>query len=580
MSPGGQHEYFCDGMTEEIINALAKIKELRVTSRTSSFYYKGKNIPLVEIGKELGVSTIIEGSFRVAGNTIRITTQLINVEEDYHFWSETFDRQLDDVFSVQDEISLIIADRLREHIGHFEIDDHLVNSYAIPLSSYKKYLKGRFHLMKLDYDNTFEAISIFKDVIAECPEFPLPYLDINQGYAYMGTMGIVPAVEAFTSAQPFLEKGIALGPDLPETQLNLAWISYWGKYDLDTAYSHLNKALAARPSDAMYLTKANFLTVEGKLEAAMKHLDKALEIAPFSSINLNYKAFLLYMMERYDEALPYFERSLNIQPELPFPVVYIGCCYLLLGQHQKGLDYFNNLEDDHAGFLPKLGGTTMAHAVMGNTSEAEAGIVKLQACLQTESAGNALNFLVLAHAQMNDTQLAINCVQMGLDNRFPLTVLLSTEPLAKSLHQLPAFKKLLDPITTRKQKEAGRKYKKSLFIEGELLKYKERLEGLMNEDQLFLDAELSLRLLAEHMNLPSNHMSQLLNEGFNQNFSDFVNTYRLDTFKSKLAENQSHHLTLLALAYDSGFNSKTVFNTYFKKKEGVTPKAYWNQLKP
>ncbi|MDX2360840.1 MAG: helix-turn-helix domain-containing protein [Crocinitomicaceae bacterium] len=579
MSSSSEVEYFSDGITEEIINALAKIQDLKVTSRTSSFSFKGTNSTISEIGKQLNVSIILEGSIRLSGTSARITAQLIEVESDFHFWSETFDRDLNNVFAVQDEISLIIADKLREHLGHFDLDERLVDSYNVPFDTYKKYLKGRFFLMKLDYTNTLKAISLFEEVIEEAPEFPLPYLDVNQGYAYMGTMGIISAYEGFTKAQPFLQKAIELKESLPETQLNLAWISCWQKWDLKQAYIHLNKALSIRPTDTMYLTMSNFMTIEGKLDTAMKYIDKSLELAPFSPVSVNYKGFLLYMMGHYENALPYFKRSLDLQPELPFPVVYIGASHLLSERYDEGLAYFESLPDDDTGYLAKLGGTTIAHAMMGNTTKAEEGISKLESYLETPSAGNAMNFLVLCHAQLNNLETAIEYIQNGIASHFPLVLLLPTEPLAKPLHGLPAFKKCIaEVIGESTLVEPVHKYKKALFTDQELTQYKDRLNALMDDDALYLEPELSLRLLAEYMNLPPNHMSQLLNEGFGQNFADYINTYRLNDFKSKLSTDAAHQLTLLALAYDSGFNSKTVFNTFFKKKVGITPKAYWNQI--
>jgi TolB-like protein/AraC-like DNA-binding protein/Tfp pilus assembly protein PilF len=580
MSSSSEVEYFSDGITEEIINALAKIGELKVTSRTSSFSFKGTTSTLSEIGKQLNVSIILEGSVRLSGTSARITAQLIEVENDFHFWSETFDRDLKNVFDVQDEISLIIADKLREHLGHFELAERLVDSYDVPFETYKKYLKGRFYLMKLDYTNTFKAISIFEEVIQESPEFPLPYLDVNQAYTYMGTMGIIPAFEGFSKAQPFLQKAIELKEDLPETQLNLAWINCWQKWDLKQAFVHLNNALSIRPTDTMYITMSNFYTLEGKLDLAMKYIDKSLELAPFSSISLNYKGFLFYMMEQFDKALPYFKRSLDLQPELPFPVVYIGASHLLSGRHEEGLAYFNNLPEDNSGFLPKLSGITISHAMMGNTAKAEEGISKLEAFLETPSVGNAMNFLILCHAQMNNLETALGYLEKAIENCFPLVLLLPTEPLAKPLHDLPSFKKLIAGILgDTDSSEPTRKYKKSLFTDQELISYKSRLNSLMDDDTLYLNPELSLRSLSEYMNLPPNHMSQLLNEGFSQNFADYINSYRLEDFKSKLGTDAAHQLTLLALAYDSGFNSKTVFNTFFKKKMGGTPKAYWNEIK-
>jgi TolB-like protein len=434
MSSNKEVEYFSDGITEEIINALTKIQELKVTSRTSSFSFKGTKETLKEIGKQLNVSIVLEGSVRLSRSMARITTQLIEVESDFHFWSETFDRDLQNVFVVQDEISLIIADKLREHIGHFDLGERLVDSYNVPFETYKKYLKGRFYLMKLDYNNTLKAISLFEEVIQESPDFPLSYLDVNQGYIYMGTMGIIPASESFLKAEPFLKKAIELKEDLPETQLNLAWISCWQNWDLKQAYVHLNNAINDRPTDTMYLTMANFLTVEGKLDAAMQYLNKALDVAPFGSVNINYKGFLYYMKEEYEVAMPYFKRSLDIQPELPFPVVYIGASHLLSGRFEEGLAYFNNLPEDDSGFLAKIGGTAISHAMMGNIPEVNEGISKLESFLETPSIGNALNFLILCHAQLNNLETALGYIEKAIENHFPLVLLLPTEPLAKPVH--------------------------------------------------------------------------------------------------------------------------------------------------
>lgn len=131
MSPNHEQNYFSDGLTEEVINALSKVKPLKVTSRTSSFYYKNKNLPITQIGKQLHVSTILEGSIRVSGNQVRITAQLINAEEDTHYWSHTFDRSLADVFAVQEEISLLIVERLRESLGYKEEETGTIRTLEV-----------------------------------------------------------------------------------------------------------------------------------------------------------------------------------------------------------------------------------------------------------------------------------------------------------------------------------------------------------------------------------------------------------------------------------------------------------------
>ena len=450
MSSNVENEYFSDGMTEEIINALAKIKELRVTSRTSSFFFKNKSIPIPQIGKELNVSTILEGSIRLSGNNIRVTAQLIDVNDDFHFWSETFDRSMENIFAVQDEISLLIADKLREHLGHFEFENHLVDDLEIPFEVYKKYLKGRFYLMKLSLPSTEKAISIFKEVIAEQPRFPLPYLGIHQGYAFLGTMGLLPAPESFAKAKPFLDKALILDKNLPQSQLNLSWIACWQNWDIEGAYRHISKALELRPSDEMLLTMSNILTIEGKLDAAQNYIDKALQLDPFSAMNHHYKGFLFYLQEKYEKAIPYLEKSLQLKPELPFPHIYLGAIPLLIGHASEGLSFFQNLPENNGGDLTKLGGTTLAYAVLGDIEKTEIGIAKLEAALETDSMGSALQFLILVKTMMKKYDEAIQLIEQAVSYKLPLALLIYTEPILKPLHSIPRFQELMKQIHGKK----------------------------------------------------------------------------------------------------------------------------------
>jgi TolB-like protein/AraC-like DNA-binding protein/Flp pilus assembly protein TadD len=577
MSDSAENEYFSDGMTEEIINALAKIKELKVTSRTSAFSFKNQNLPIRQIGEQLQVAIILEGSVRLAGNKVRITAQLIDVAEDFHFWSETFDRNMEDVFAVQDEVSLLIADKLREHIGHLEVDDRLVDRFEIGLKTYQKYLQGRYFLMKLSVEDTEKAIALFEEVIDEEPGFPKAYLDINQGLAFLGTMGLIPAGEAFVRAQPFLEKAIQLGENLPETQLNLSWISCWQNWDLEKAYQHLTKAIDIRPSDEMYLTMSNILSIEGKFAAAFHYIDKALELAPFAPMNHHFKGFLYYLQEKYDQADPFFRKSLELQADLPFPHLYIGEGLLLRGRVEEGLAFFESLPEKGKGDLTKLGGATLAQAMMGNDSQTAAGIAALESSLESDAAGSALNFLIYIRTILGQIDLAFQLIEQGISQRQPIMLLLFTEPMLKPLRSHSRFQELREMAfgTVTAFDPSSRKYKKTLLKQSELSDYSQQLETLMATEKPYLQADLSLRKLATLLEIPPNYLSQLLNEGFDQNFADYINSYRLETFKEKVADPKQRHLTILALAYDSGFNSKTVFNTFFKRKTGQTPKAFW-----
>ncbi len=580
MSSSEDNEYFSDGMTEEIINALAKIKSLKVTSRTSSFFFKNKKTPIPQIGKELNVSTILEGSIRLSGNKMRITAQLIDVADDFHFWSESFDRSIEDIFAVQDEISLLIADKLREHIGHFEIDDHLVNDPEIPVDIYNQYLKSRFHILKMTKTDIDQGMSILEDVIDAQPKFALAHLGMHLGFTMKGMMGLIPAIEAFVKGQPFLKKAIEIDENLAECQLHLSYDAFLQMWDLEAAYRHLNKSFEIRPSVEFYQSMASTLGAERKFDAAQNYIETALQLDPFSEINHHLSGFIYYSQEQYKEAIEWFEKAVQLKPNFIVSKFYKGQALLLMGRAAEALAYFQKLPEDEPGDITKLGFITLAYASLRDDIQTEAGIAKLEAALKTDLVSKAISALILCHAILGNKEKALHFVEQGVAFRLPMMVYLYTEPILKTLYAIPRFQELVKQVlgerTTFDPPE--RKYKKALFNKKQLEQYKRQLETLMANEKPYLDQNLTLRGLAEMLEIPANHLSQLLNEGFDKNFAEYVNTYRLETFKSKAADTTQQHLTILALAYDSGFNSKTVFNTFFKKMTGITPKAYWKKV--
>ena len=575
MSNDIENEYFCDGLTEEIITALAKIKQLAVTSRTSSFYFKNKTVTAKEIREELKVATFIEGSVRTSKNIMRITVQMIDTLEDFHFWSETFDRNPENVFEIQDEISLFIAEKLREHIGHLEIREKLVVPVDVPVDVYREYLKGRYYIMKLDYKNSIKGINILKEVISKSPNFSNPYLDINLAYVNMGTMGLLPTLESYQKAQPYLLKALELDPNSSRSQLNLAWIECWQNWNLKKAYNHANKALEIQPADDIYLTISNFLTVEGKLDAAFNYLDKALQLDPFSAINHHYKGFLFYLKEDYKTAILHLKKALDLDPKLPFPPIYIGICLLMSGQANEALTYFSSLEGVSVKDLTKLGGETMCYAKLNETEKYNDGLRELETYLKTEFIDKAFMFLILVNALLGNHEKVIDLITQAYDKRLPLILLLNPSPILKPLKNNKRFKEIMQKaIPDNVNYKQKKKYKQVLLDSSEVNKYGKELEQIMIDYKLYLNPDLSLKDLGSYLELPANYVSQLLNLGFQKNFSEYVNTFRVKEFKERVLLEKNKGLTIMAIAYDSGFNSKTVFNTFFKKIEGITPNTY------
>ena len=579
MSANPENEFFSDGMTEEIINALTRVKGLKVTSRTSSFYFKNKHLPITQIGQELNVAIIMEGSVRLSGKLMRITVQLIDVADDFHFWSETFDRSVEDVFAVQDEISLLIAERLREQLGHLEIEEHLVDDPRIPYEMYMQYLKSRYFMLQMSRQGMEKGLAILNEVVAKYPDYAMAHLGINMAYTLFGTMGYLPASEAFMKGKPHLDKAIELDPGLPECQLHLAWSAFLQDFNLKKTYHHLQQVIAVRPIVDYYQTMASVLVAEKKFQAALTYLETAYQLDPFSEIFYHLKGFVLYCQEKYEEAVPLFVRNMEIKPDSRVSVLYRGQALLLLGRADEAMTLFENLPEPKEDLL-KTGGITLVNIKMGKMAEAEEGLATIARHLETEMMERAIFLLILCQTSLGNHDKALDWLEKGVDSRLPMMVYLPIEPWLQPLHGHERYHQIISRIFIKTSTEpiTSRKYKRSLLEPHQVKKYRQQLLELMHEEKPYLDPDLTLPLLAQQMELPANQLSQLLNEGFDQNFAEFVNTYRLQAFRQKLAEGLHQQLTLLALAYDSGFNSKTVFNTFFKKAMGTTPKSYLKSM--
>lgn len=579
MSSDEENEFFCDGMTEEIINALTRVNGLRVTSRTSSFYFKGKPLPTPEIGRQLQVSTILEGSIRLAGTRIRITAQLIDVEEDFHFWSESFDRSMDDIFAVQDEISLLIADKLREHVGHLDIHDHLVPHQEVPVGIYKRYLKSRFLLLKMSREDIDRGMLELKDIISEFPSYPLAQLGLNLGYTLLGTLGLIPAEEAFMLGKRSLDKALQLEPDLPECQLHLSWSAFLQEWDLEKAYRHLNKLRDLQPGIDFYQTMACTIVAEGKSTAAMNYINTAFELDPFSEINYHLKGFIYYIDEKYLRAEKYFREGIELKPESQVSVLYLGLTLILMHKLEEALEFFTNIPEVE-GDLTRPGGLALAWAALNQPEEAAGEMALLTDSLKSHQVDRATYLLILCHTISGEHKKALEYLKQGATQRLPMMVYLNVEPLIKPLRKYREFREIMANVPgpgDLKLPEETR-YKTALLNKDELSEYRNKLQQLMTEEKPYLQADLTLRSLAEMLSIPPNHLSQLLNEGFGKNFAEFVNTYRVEAFKKMAVDSKYSHLTILAIALESGFNSKTVFNTWFSKLEGVTPKSYLQNI--
>jgi TolB-like protein/class 3 adenylate cyclase len=272
ISADPENEYFSDGISEEILNALTRVEGLQVTARSSSFFFKGKNEDVRQIGSKLGVATVLSGSVRKAGKRIRTSVQLINAADGYHIWSEVYDTDMEDIFQVQDEISLKILNRLKENFS-VKKNEPLKKVPTENLDAYNLYLKGRFHWNKSNPEEIIKAIKNFEEAIIIDPGFALPYCALAYCYSFMGSSGLMPPADAFSKAKDYALKAIELDPDHPESHLSLATIKFFHNWDFEGAEVSMNKAVSLNLNSSLInQVHGWFLIAKGDFEKAIEKM--------------------------------------------------------------------------------------------------------------------------------------------------------------------------------------------------------------------------------------------------------------------------------------------------------------------
>ncbi|TDY11365.1 helix-turn-helix domain-containing protein [Meridianimaribacter flavus] len=577
MSNDIDNEYFSDGITEEIINALSNIKALKVIARTSSFAFKGKQVDVREVGKELNVSTILEGSVRKVNNRVRISAQLIDTSDGAHYWSKNFDRELDDIFKLQDEISLLIADKIRENFGHFNVDDSLVTHHNISTESYHNYLRAKKLISRFNKVDVFKGISILKEIIEQHPTFALAHVNIHYAYNILAAGGLMPVKEAFEIGGNYLETAHNLKVDLPEVHHSLGWDALNKKWDFKAAACHLKKALELKPgySDAhqkLFIT----LILEGNLEEANTHINTAYTLDPLNDLNNYFMGYNAYINKDENAVKRHFKRCFEINNKF---IVGYGIYALALAYHKQPehiIEVAQSIPEMEGSKMEQLIMTSLAHAVMQDKAKVEANISKLKPLLNSDSRERVRFFLIYIYTLLKQYNKALDLIDEGILHKEPLMTLVKVDPLLEPLRNLERFKNQLEIIfaLSNESKPQTETTEKQLLSKTQIAHYKTAILDLMVNEESFLDTTLSLRTLADKIDIHPNHLSWLLNASFKKNFNDFINTYRLEYFKSIALKPEFKHITILGLAYDSGFNSKSVFNTFFKKTEGITPSKW------
>jgi adenylate cyclase len=511
----------------------------------------------------------------VAGDALRITAQLIQVEDDFHFWSDTWDRKLENIFEIQDEISLLIADKLREHFGHLEIDDHLVSKKTESIMAYECWLKGRFYENKWNPEDVKTAIAFYEKALEFDSEYAEAYTGLAGSYSFLGNTGFLPFEEAW-------QKTIAFTKQADQYDNQSSWVYYYKSneaffMDCDYAKSlrHMQKAIELNPNNADAQQFISFLyIIAGKQAESNAHLDIALSINPLSEETQFFRAYFYYMMEDYVKSMEMLDRCLAANDK-NIPAHSIKTlCLLQLGRYEEVIQYFEHIPADVIIEGEKTGSVALAHALKGDQKMTAIFLEKLNTQANAPNGFTADSFLFLLYGASGQIDKAFEWAEDAFKKKSSLLMLRFTDPIVSPIRKDPRYEVLLTKIYQTEDAGNVAKQKNALLDEATTSQYSKRLLDHLSEHKPYLKPELSLRNLAQELDIHPNQLSWLLNQHIGKNFNEFINHYRVELFKSISKNPKNAHLTIEGLAYECGFNSKTVFNTYFKQETGLTPSQF------
>ena len=447
MSADPEQEYFCDGMADEIINALAQLDGLRVVARTSAFAFKGQRLDVREVGKRLSVGTLLEGSVRRAGNRLRITAQLIDVADGYHLWSERYDRDVEDVFAIQDEISLAIVDKLKIRLLGKD-RGAIAGRHTEDLEAYNLYLKGRYHWNKRVPEEVRKGLECFRQAIERDPNYAAAYAGLADCYLVLENMGELEPEEAFREADAAVARALELDGNLAEAHASLGWIKMVRDGDWDEAERELLRAIELNPS---YSTARQWYAIHrmavGRLYDGLAEATRAQRLDPLSPMIGVVVGLMLSSVGEYERAAEQLRKTLEIDPMFIPAHTGLSETYLARGMYEEAF-----AEIEKTASLPggeKWHATTLgyAYAVAGKRDEAFQLLDDLDSA--TEGAPPPPITVAEIYAALGEEDRALELLEKACETRSSQMLFILTSRAFDDLRSHHRFAALLKKIGVR-----------------------------------------------------------------------------------------------------------------------------------
>jgi Predicted integral membrane protein len=443
LSADKNDEYLSDGMTEELINALARLPGLRVPGRTSCFAFKGKSEEDIfrKVGDQLSVGTVLEGSVRKAGDKLRVTAQLINVSDGYHLWSKDYDGDVRDIFTFQSNVAQRVVEALQIKLG-VEAARALAKKPTENPEAHRLYLLGRYEFGKYSEAGWTSSIRYYEQALTLDPNYALAYCGLADTYAYMGGV-VMPSKEAVVKEKEFAQRAIELEPELAEAHLSLAG-AHGGAFDWPNAQVEFDRAIELNPNLAWaYEIYAWFLGGLGLLDQAIAKDKKAIELDPLNSFFQAALAYFLYHARRYDDAIVQIKKTLELDPTSTLARHLLGCCLLWKGDTAGAIAEFqrSKIVVTGAWYQGLLG---YAYAISGDRPKAEQMLRELE-----EMAGRQyVNSTAFAdiYLGLGEKQKALDWLEIAYENQESACWYLKVDPIYDSVRNEPRFQALLQKV--------------------------------------------------------------------------------------------------------------------------------------
>ena len=436
MSDDAGNEFFADGITEELLNLLAKIPELQVTSRTSAFQFKGKDIDIPTVAKQLNVEHVLEGSVRKAGTKVRITAQLIDAGTDKHIWSETYDRELDDIFTIQDEIAREVVDQL-----HVTLLGSAPKTRETDTRAYTLYLEGR-HFLERDQPETFpQALALFEQATQIDPNYAPAWYGRARSIREMANRGDFDLHEGTEQARQWTRRALELDPALAEAWAWMSHLSIGYDFNWDEARTFIARALDAGPSHPDVLAEAHWFHLAlGELQIAREFAEKALAQDPLSKIRLEQAGRVYFFLGDWDRALEFLRKNVAVNGRDAWPGDTASAT-MMRGDYAEAARLTDELKSwDNEVYFNFVGAQTLYAA--GRHEEAAA-------CLNwvTDNLGIPFGYQIAQqHTLQKNPDKAFEWLEISYKNRDGGLTYLLVDPFMQPLHDDPRWRPFLEKM--------------------------------------------------------------------------------------------------------------------------------------